>query len=185
MKNNPGFLFAVCSVLAAFGTACGGGTNTNRDAGGDAARRPPMTTAPAVRTVRGATAPMGATSMGMMSRPPIATGSTVTVPVNNAEVFQFQCMPEGVTSPIMCHWAYDSANMRNYIWWTQSTTCASTSAAADAAVLVEVNADGSGGFLLGSTCPDINLAGCQFTATGDLGTCGACNVAESGLITCL
>ncbi|MFO0624976.1 MAG: hypothetical protein U0325_05110 [Polyangiales bacterium] len=183
MNQRLHFIFSFGCVLAGLAAGCGSSTPANSRT--DAGRRRPVTAPPAVRSTRGPTAPMGAMSTGMMSRPRVSPASTVTVPVMNTEVYQFSCTPEGATAPTTCSWAYDAATMRNYIWWTQPFACESTGANADAAVLLEINADGSGGFLLGSACGDINLAGCQYDAAGTLTTCGACSLNESGLVVCV
>lgn len=163
MKKLVG-LFAL--LLAA---GCGGGGATTQ-------RRPAAAAQSMLRTTgRTGMPPAGATMVGMMSNPTV--GSTgVTVPVTGV-VYTFMADLTGSGTAVAVFFVYDATNMKAYFWSAFAGTC-QNGGAATLDFLLEVNADGSGGYILGATGCSAETAtgGCTFDASGNEGTCGACAV---------
>jgi hypothetical protein len=161
-----------------------------KDAGGPAAKPSPSkakaSASPAVKkndlrsAARGKTPPAGATPKGKQTKP---TLNGATVPIAEAEVYVYEADVDGDGSENEVFWAHDEAEGATFVWFATKATCESGGSDETAAMVVEVQADGSGSWLLAADACDgtSGFVGCDFDAAGNDTTCGACEVTEHEL----
>jgi hypothetical protein len=178
----------VAAALALAGTVACTANTTNtttspatKDGGGVSTKEKP-TTKPktaSLKTKAGSTPPAGATSKGKQSSPQVGS---LTVPINNVDVYVFTDDFDGDGKDDTIYWAYDGSS--TYLWTVGSVTCADgTTTDPAGAFVVEIKPDGTGTWLVSTgACPSSDLFGCDFDASGTETTCGVCQIQDGNLV---
>ncbi len=155
------------------GTADGGASTVARP------KTKPKTSS--LKAKAGSTPPAGAKSVGPMTQP---KAGAVTVPITNVEVFTFEDTFADDGSAQTINWAYVEGK-GTYLWASGSVTCADGTTDSSAAFLMGVAPDGTGTYLFSLPgCPNGDLFGCDFDASGNDTTCGVCSV-QNDAIACV
>jgi hypothetical protein len=131
-------------------------------------------TADMVKGLATKTAPMGGTSMGMMSNP---TAGNTTIPIANVEVFVFTANIDDDPSPETLYWAADDQAV--YVWGEINITCVDDNGDPDgetgvATFIYEDGDAGSGWMVATDACGYSTLYGCS-APDAEAETCGGCD----------
>lgn len=120
-----------------------------------------------------ASAPAGATSMGMQAQP--QAGGTA-LPITNVEVFVFQANVDSDPSAETMYWATDGT--ATYVWGAIDLVCVDendqpTGETGTADFIMEADSGGYGWMVSTTSCGYTTLAGCSNDGSGEV--CGGCD----------